>query len=64
MKDFKTIRETAKMGILNENALRKLCHEKKLPGLWIGTRFYINIEMLREQLNNAPITERRVNIGE
>lgn len=59
MEKFRTIRQTSKE-LLNESALRKLCHEGRLPGIWVGRRFYVNVEMLREQLKTP---ERSVNVG-
>lgn len=41
-----TIRETAKAGILPENRLRQMQHQGKLPGIYSGTKFLVNAEML------------------
>ncbi len=53
MTDFKTIRETAKTGILSEHYLRLLVAQKKAPGIQVGNRFLINYPLLVEQLNVA-----------
>ena len=48
---FKTIRETAKTGLLSENHLRSLVAEGKCPGIYRGNRFLINMDALQEMLD-------------
>ena len=48
---FKTIRETARAGIMPEQKLRDLVHQKKIPGFYSGNRFYVNIPMLEELID-------------
>lgn len=52
MADYCTIRETVKLfgGGLSENQLRARKKEGRLPGFFAGTRFYVNVPKLREQL--------------
>lgn len=47
---FKTIRETARMGILNENLLRQRLKQGKLPGIYAGNKFLVNVQVLLEML--------------
>ncbi len=48
---FLTIRETAKTGILSEHHLRIMEKQGKLPGVRVGNRFKVNLELLVDQLN-------------
>ena len=50
---FKTIRQTAALGILPENQLRVLQKQGKLPGIKVGKqgKFLINVVALVEQLD-------------
>lgn len=48
---FLTIRETAKTGILSEHHLRIMEKQGRLPGVRIGNRFKVNLDMLVDQLN-------------
>ena len=49
---FQTIRKTAKLGILSEYNLRLRLAQGKLPGVYSGNRFLVNIPMLIEKLND------------
>lgn len=49
--NFKTIRETAKTGILSEYTLRLMCAQGTLPGFYVGNRYMVNVDALVEQLN-------------
>jgi hypothetical protein len=51
MPTFKTIRETAAMGILPETSLRMRLKQGKLPGIYTGRTFRVNVEALVELLN-------------
>ena len=53
---FQTIRQTAKLGILSEYNLRLRLAQGKLPGVYSGNRFLVNIPMLIEKLDDE--TER------
>lgn len=46
-----TIRQTAKLGILPENALRVMEREGTLPAMKAGNKTIINVDRLIEQLN-------------
>ena len=48
--NYKTIRQVAAMGILNEKRLRKMQAERKLPGIYSGSRFLVDMDMFRAQL--------------
>lgn len=53
MPTFKTIRQTAATGILPEHRLRMMQKQGKLPGVFSGSRFLVNVDalvvMLEEQ---------------
>lgn len=51
MKDFNTIRETAAITGLSEKYLRNLQKEKKLPGVYSGSRFLVNYASLMQYLS-------------
>ena len=46
-----TIRETAHAGPLTEYALRLLLRQKKLPGVFVGSKFLVNYDRFVAQLN-------------
>jgi hypothetical protein len=50
---FKTIRQTAALGILSEHRLRLMQKAGMLPGIYTGNRFMVNVDMLKEQLQRA-----------
>ena len=59
MKQFLRIRELAKMGVLPEYRLRALQKEGRLPGMFSGGTYLVNVELLNEMLKveslkNAP----------
>lgn len=47
---FLTIREVADTGIFTEWGLRRMLKEGRLPGVYSGTRFYVDYETLEKQL--------------
>lgn len=51
MLEFKTIRQTAAMGILSEHRLRLMVAEGKCPGIRTGNRFLVNVTALAEMLD-------------
>lgn len=51
--DFRTIRQTAKLGIVSEYALRLMDARGELPSIHVGNRTYINVDALMEQLNQV-----------
>lgn len=51
MPEFKTIRQTAALGILPEHRLRLMQKQNQLPGIWSGNRFLVNVTALAELLN-------------
>lgn len=54
---FKTIRQVAGMGILSEHHLRKLHKENRLPGIYSGNRFLINVKQLIEIMDKKSLSE-------
>ena len=46
-----TIRQTAATGIVSEHFLRLMLKQNRLPGIYSGSRFLVNYELLIEQLN-------------
>ena len=52
MPEFKTIRQTAATGILNEHRLRILVAEGRCPGMQAGNRFMVNVTALAEFLES------------
>ena len=51
MATYKTIRQTAALGILSEHFLRHLVARGQCPGVYTGNRFLVNVEALVEQLD-------------
>lgn len=51
MTTFKTIRQTAAMGLMTEHYLRLLVAQGKCPGIRSGNRFMVNVDALAEQLD-------------
>ena len=49
-KNFMTINQTAKAIGLSRNRLCTMLANNSLPGFYIGSRYYVNFEMLKEQL--------------
>ena len=49
--DFCTIRAAAARGYLSEHHLRLLLAQGKLPGIYSGNRFKVNMRLLAEQLD-------------
>lgn len=48
---FKTIRQTARMGLVSEHHLRLMVAQKRCPGIYTGTRFMVNVPALIEVLD-------------
>lgn len=48
---FQTIRQTAKLGILSEYNLRLRLAQGRLPGVYAGNRFMVNVPMLMQKLD-------------
>ena len=47
---YLTIPQAAKCGILPAGTLRRMLKNRDLPGFHVGTRFYINVPLLLDQL--------------
>ena len=52
MPTFKTIRQTAALGILPEHRLWTMREQKILPGIQTGTRFMVNVDALVTMLDS------------
>lgn len=60
MPTFKTVRQTAAMGLLTEHYLRILIAQGKCPGVYAGNRFLINVDALAEQLDAESRQQKEV----
>lgn len=49
---FLSIRQTAKLGILSEHQLRLWQKQGKLPGVYSGVKFLVNVPQLEQQLED------------
>ena len=59
MDRFITIRQAAKAGILPEFRLRLMLKEGRLPGIYAGNKFLINVEMLNRQLDQMSVNQMK-----
>lgn len=57
---FKTIRETARTGLLSEYRLRILVAQGRCPGVYSGRRFLVNVELLTQMLVEASARGERL----
>ena len=55
MPTMKTIRQTAALGIVSEHLLRLMLKQGRLPGVYSGNRFLVNVEALVSQLNSESV---------
>lgn len=53
MANYQTIRQTARNAGLPEHHLRQLVKRGECPGFYAGTRFYVNVDALTEQLDRV-----------
>lgn len=51
MPEFKTIRQTAASGLISEHYLRSMVARGECPGFRSGNRFLINVDLLKETLD-------------
>jgi len=58
MPKMRTIRQVAAMGVLSEHYLRLRLKQGKLPGVYAGSRFLVDVDALSEMLK----TESRSNL--
>lgn len=59
MTTMKTIRQTAAMGILPEFRMREMLKQGRLPGVYSGNRFLVNVEALSNQLYGESVANVR-----
>ena len=57
MPTFKTIRQTAALGILTEHRLRLMVAQGVCPGIRTGNRFLVNVDALVELLDKQSRVE-------
>ena len=62
MPEFKTIRQTAGSGLISEYYLRCMVARGECPGFHSGNRFLVNVEQLKEKLNEMSRTDRGVKV--
>ena len=60
MPTMKTIRQTAALGVLTEHRLRILLKQGRLPGVYCGNRFLVDVDALMEWLERQ--SEERAEI--
>lgn len=58
-KQFMTIREVARTGILCENTIRTLVKSNSIPYIKVGNRVLINYETLLESLNKNSVSSTK-----
>lgn len=51
MTEFRTIRQTAKTGLISEYLLRRMVAAGNCPGIYRGNKFMVNVTALDEQLD-------------
>ncbi len=52
MARYETIKKASCIpGMPKESAIRRLVKQKRCPGWYSGSRFYVNVDMLLEQLD-------------
>ncbi len=57
MPEFKTIRQSAAKLSFPEYRLRKMLQENRLPGVYCGSRFMVNITLLEEMLREQSLKQ-------
>lgn len=57
--EFCTIRQAAARGYLSERHLRLLLAQGKLPGVYSGNRFKVNVRLLEQQLDRMSAAAMR-----
>ena len=63
MAEYKTIRQVAASGLISEFFLRRMVACGECPGFRSGNRFLVNVELLKEKLNDMSRTEAGETIG-
>lgn len=58
---YLTIRQTAKTGLATEYQLRLMHAQGKLPGVFSGNRFKVNVDMLERVLEKESERESGAN---
>ena len=55
MSELKTIRATAELGILPEHRLREMLKQGRLPGIYHGRKFLVNLPLLAAQIEQESL---------
>lgn len=55
--EYKTIRQTARTGLISEHRLRLMVAQKKCPGVYSGNRFMVNVCALAAILERESCPE-------
>lgn len=55
--EFKTVKQTARTGLITEYRLRLMVAQKKCPGVYNGNRFMVNVDALAELLERESRPE-------
>ncbi len=63
VKNFLTIRQTARTGVLTEYTLRLMEKQGRLPGIRSGNRFLVNVPLLVEQLDRESLAQMQSEVS-
>lgn len=55
MTELRTIKAAAKLGILPEHRMRELLKQGRLPGVYHGRKFLVNLPLLAEQIEQESL---------
>ena len=58
MAEYRTIRQVAASGLISEHYLRCMVARGECPGFRSGNRFLVNVEMLKEKLNEMSSCQK------
>lgn len=64
MPQFRTIRQVAASGLISEYYLRCMVARGECPGFRSGNRFLVNVEQLKEKLNELSREKGSETVGE
>lgn len=63
MPNMKTIRQVAATGLLSEHYLRLRQRQGKLPGIFVGNRFLVDVDALSAMLHEESAAAVRQEAG-
>ena len=64
MQSMRTIRQVAATGLLSEHYLRIRQRQGKLPGIFVGNRFLVDVDALSAMLREESAAAVRQEMGE